>query len=221
MAGSKSVNYFITGTDTHVGKTVAAAWLIQHLDGAYWKPVQSGLEDAIDADVIADLTGLQPADIHPSAYMLSEPLSPHEAARRDGVTISLDRFEIPVAKKPLVVEGAGGVLVPLNDSNLMVDLMAHLGVPVILVCRTALGTINHSLLSLEVLRARGIDVRGVILSGPPVAHNRDAIAHYGQVEIIAEIPQLDPLTQQAISRIPALVDLRISQACATSRTFGP
>ena len=97
---------------------------------------------------------------------------------------------------------------PLNGNDLMIDLMARLGAPVILVCRTGLGTINHSLLSLEALRARGLDVCGVILNGPPVAHNRDAIANYGRVNVIAEIPLLDPLTRDAISRIPANVDLR-------------
>ncbi len=202
------MNYFVTGTDTDVGKTIASAWLVETLAAAYWKPVQSGLDGLTDSQAISDLTSLQAPDIHPSAYELPEPLSPHESARRAGVTISLDRFGLPVSRKPLIIEGAGGVLVPLNDNDLMVDLMAHLATPVILVCRTGLGTINHSLLSLEVLRARGIDVRGVILNGKPVAHNRDAIARYGRVEIIAEIPHLEPLTREAISSIPANVDLR-------------
>ena len=202
------MNFFVTGTDTDVGKTVASAWLIEKLDGAYWKPVQSGLDGVTDGEVIADLTSLQADDIHAATYALSEPLSPHESARRDGVTIALDRFELPLSAKPLIIEGAGGVLVPLNGNDLMVDLMARLGAPVILVCRTGLGTINHSLLSLEALRARGLDVCGVILNGPPVAHNRDAIANYGRVNVIAEIPLLDPLTRDAISRIPANVDLR-------------
>ena len=97
------MNFFVTGTDTDVGKTVASAWLIEKLDGAYWKPVQSGLDGVTDGEVIADLTSLQADDIHAATYALSEPLSPHESARRDGVTIALDRFELPLSAKPLVI----------------------------------------------------------------------------------------------------------------------
>ncbi|MBF0179777.1 MAG: dethiobiotin synthase [Magnetococcales bacterium] len=190
---------FVTGTDTGVGKSVASAWLAQKWSAAYWKPVQSGLEEESDSDFVRRLSG---APVFPERHRLTQPLSPHEAARRDGVRISLDDFSLPTGKKTLIVEGAGGVLVPLNDQARMVDLMVRLGLPVLLVARTALGTINHSLMSLECLRARGLEVWGAILSGPPDTVNREAIARFGGVRILAEIPRLEPLTRISLSAIP-------------------
>ena len=201
------MSIFVTGTDTDVGKTVASAWLIKQLGAAYWKPIQSGLDGETDVDVTRRLTGLSDSEIFPSTYELPEPLSPHESARRAGVTIELDRFTLPKSDKPLVIEGAGGVLVPLNEQFMMIDLMVHLGAPVILVSRSGLGTINHTLLSLNALRARGVKVLGVIVNGAPSPHNVAAIKEFGKVDIIAEIPQLDPLTGDALSRIPGDIKL--------------
>ena len=150
---------FVTGTGTDVGKTVVAACLVRALDADYWKPIQSGLAAADDAAEIDRLTGLPPARNHPFVYALQAPLSPHEAARREGVVIDLDRFHLPRTERPLVVEGAGGLLVPLNRDCLMIDLIARLGLPVVLVGLSGLGTINHTLLSLEALRRRGLPVR--------------------------------------------------------------
>ncbi|MBF0310067.1 MAG: dethiobiotin synthase [Magnetococcales bacterium] len=182
---------FVTGTDTGVGKSVAAAWLVRELDGDYWKPVQCGLEDGEgDGERVARLAGVAGERIHPERYRLNLPRSPHEAAAREGITIRLSDFVLPQSVRPLVVEGAGGVLVPLNDHDFMVDLMRHLGLPVALVARTALGTINHTLLSLEALRRRGVEVAGVILNGDPDVDNRAAICRYGQVEVLGEIPVL-------------------------------
>lgn len=179
--------YFITGTDTDVGKTVTSAWLALHLDADYWKPVQSGGEG--DAHIVQGL-GVAPERCHPSIYTLTEPLSPHEAARRDGVRIDIDTIHMPETSRPLIVEGAGGVLVPLNETRLMADLMVRLGLPVILVARTQLGTINHTLLSLEALRGRGLEVKGVVLNGEANPANRDAIETYGRVRILGALPPL-------------------------------
>lgn len=198
---------FVTGTDTDVGKTIASAWLIHKLNAAYWKPVQSGLDGETDIDTIRRLTSLDERYIFQPSYELPEPLSPHEAARRAGITIEMDRFVLPRSDKPLIIEGAGGVLVPLNDQDMMVDLMTHLDAPVVLICRSELGTINHTLLSLEGLRARGIEIRGVIINGPAAPHNARALKQYGGVDVIAEIPQLEYLTRETISRIPAITDL--------------
>ncbi len=192
--------FFVTGTDTGVGKTVVSAWLVQRLSAAYWKPIQSGLEEESDSNVVGRLTsGL----IIPEACRLRAPLSPHEAARRDGVVLNLVDFVLPESEHPLVVEGAGGVMVPLNDQGvLMVDLMAGLGLPVILTARTALGSINHTLLSLEVLRNRRVPVAGVILSGPPNLVNREAIVRFGAVRVLAEIPWLAPLSATTLAAVP-------------------
>lgn len=195
--------YFVTGTDTNVGKTIVSAYLMRALDGDYWKPVQSGLEGETDTEAVRRLTGLPPERFHPPAYELRAPLSPHESARREGVTISLDRFKLPKTARPLIVEGAGGVLVPLNGDALMVDLMRRLNLPVILVARTALGTINHTLVSLEALRARSVAIVGVITNGEPNAANRMAIETYGRVRVLCELPVLSPLDAQSIAAFAA------------------
>jgi len=197
---------FITGSDTDVGKTLACAWLMLHTPARYWKPVQAGLEDNDEAAIRA-LTGAGDDRFVPTTYALPEPLSPHEAARRAGVKIDLSAFALPGDTGPLIVEGAGGLLVPLNEHALVIDLIEQFRLPAILVCRTTLGTINHTLLSLEALRARNIPVAGVILSGPDVPHNRAAIETYGKVEIIGHIPTLDPPTRDALKAVQPELDL--------------
>lgn len=196
--------FFVTGTDTDVGKTVAAAWAVLHLAGRYWKPVQSGLQGETDTAFVQRLTG---AEVFPEAFRLPEPLSPHEAARRAGVTIDLENIVIPKGSSPLVIEGAGGLLVPLNDDALVIDLIARLGLPAILVSRSTLGTINHTLLSLEALRRRQIIIAGVVMNGPRNAHNRAAIERYGQVRVIVEIPPLQPLNRTALLGITPEISL--------------
>jgi len=197
---------FITGTDTDVGKTVACAWVMVHTTASYWKPVQAGL-DQTDEDTIRALTGADEKRFIKTAYALPEPLSPHEAARRAGVRIEMASLQLPDDDNPLIVEGAGGLMVPLNDKSYIIDLIKQLGLPAILVCRTTLGTINHSLLSLAALRARDIPIAGVILCGPDVPHNREAIATYGGVPIIAHLPPFDPLTREALEAVTPEVDL--------------
>lgn len=200
MAGT-SAGFFVTGTDTGVGKSVVSAWLLHRLQADYWKPIQAGTEEESDTAFVRRLSGLPEERFHPSAYTLALPRSPHEAARKEGVEIHLERFSLPTRQRPLVVEGAGGILVPLNDTHFMLDLMTHLGLPIILVTRTTLGTINHTLLSLACLRNRGLTVAGVILNGTPDAENRQAIQQYGQVPLLAEIPPLQPLTQEMLLQV--------------------
>lgn len=179
---------FVTGTDTGIGKTMVSAWLVRSWRADYWKPVQSGIGEGLDADVVRRVA--PDARLHPSAFMLNEPLSPDQAARLDGVSISLDDFHLPKTSNTLVVEGAGGAMVPLNDRHLMIDLMAHLGLPILVVARSGLGTINHSLLTLEAMRRRGLPVAGVIMSGPPNDANRQAIELFSGVRVVAQLPQL-------------------------------
>ncbi len=193
--------YFVTGTDTGVGKTVAASWLMLALDGEYWKPVQAGLDGETDEQAVRRLTGLPSARFHESIYRLKAALSPHEAAGREGITIDTARLKLPSHSRPLIVEGAGGLLVPLNAREFMIDLIADLGLPAVLVARTALGSINHTLLSLEALRRRGIEIAGVILNGAPDPGNRDAIANFGKVPVIAELPVFDPLGREQLLAI--------------------
>lgn len=185
--------FIVTGTDTDIGKTVFAAGLAGALGAHYWKPIQAGVEPEGDKERVAALSGLPASHILPEAYRLATPASPHLAARIDGVEIGLDRLELPQVDGPLVIEGAGGVLVPVSETLLMADLFAHWGVPVILCARTGLGTINHSLLSIEALRARGIPIAGIAFIGDPHAENERIIPALGKIPCLGRLPHLDPL----------------------------
>lgn len=183
----------VTGTDTGIGKTVFAAALAGALGAYYWKPIQAGVDPDGDKDVVARLSGLPAGHILPEAYRLTTAASPHLAARIDGVDIALDRLALPSVDGPLVVEGAGGVLVPVSETLLMADLFAHWARPVILCARTGLGTINHSLLSIEALRARGVAIAGIAFIGDAHAENERIIPQLGHVRNLGRLPRLDPL----------------------------
>jgi dethiobiotin synthetase len=185
----------VTGTDTGIGKTVFAAALAGALDAAYWKPIQSGLVDGADGETVARLAGVP---VLPEAYRLNEPLSPHRAAELDGVTIDPARLT-PPPHDPLIIEGAGGVLVPVTRGLLFADLFARWALPVVLVARTGLGTINHSLLSIEALRARGVALVGVAFVGVANEDNEATIAALGGVKRLGRLPMLDPLDQTTLA----------------------
>lgn len=191
----------VTGTDTDVGKTVFAAGLAAALGAAYWKPVQAGLDDGGDA---ARARALGVSTVIDDVYRLTTPCSPHRAAEIDGVVIDPERLALPDG--PVVVEGAGGVLVPLGRELLYADLFARWDAPVVLVARTALGTINHSLLSIEALRTRGIPLLGVLFSGEANEDSEATIAALGQVRRIGRLPWLDPLNAETL-REAALVHI--------------
>lgn len=189
----------VTGTDTDVGKTVFAAALARALDGHYWKPVQAGLDDGSDSASVAALSGLAATHILPEAYRLTTPCSPHRAAEIDGVAIDPDRLTPPQVEGSLVIEGAGGVLVPVTRDLLYADLFARWRLPVVLVARTALGTINHSLLSIEALRLRGIAVLGVAFVGDSVPDSEATIVAMGGVKRLGRLPYLDSLDRETLA----------------------
>ena len=207
--------FFVTGTDTDVGKTVVSAWLLAHLDACYWKPVQAGVEPETDTETVRRLAEVPEDRIVPEAYVLKEPMAPHEAARREGVNIDMAKLVAPQDDRLLIVEGAGGLLVPLNEKDYVIDLIEDLNLPVVLVARSTLGTINHTLLSLEALRRRGLVVAGVVINGPESPHNRAAIERYGKTQVIVEIPQLDTVTRSALRQIAPEFDLlKLAQVAA-------
>ena len=195
--------FFVTGTDTGVGKTVVSAILTAGLGAVYWKPVQSGLEGVTDTEWMRRVTGLPEAHFVPETYRLQHPLSPHAAAALEEVCIELERFQVPDMDPStyLIVEGAGGIMVPLNAQHTLLDLMKRLEFPVLLVARSGLGTINHTLLSIEQLRRHHIEVLGVVLNGDKNPGNRMAIEHYGKVSVLAEIENLTQIDRQSM---PAL-----------------
>jgi dethiobiotin synthetase len=190
--------FVIVGTDTNVGKTVFSAALADALGAHYWKPVQSGLEDETDSQTVARLGGLSPHRIIPEAWRLQLPASPHIAARAEGVEIDVARLAPQQGVAPLVIETAGGVMVPLTDNCITVDLLARWGLPTIVVSRTALGTINHSLLTLEALRSRRVPVHGLAFVGDEYAMAQRSIGRLGDVRILGRLPRLDPLNRESL-----------------------
>lgn len=191
----------VTGTDTGVGKTVFAAALTGALNARYWKPVQAGPDefDGSDALRVAHLAGVRPDRIHPEVYKLATPCSPHRAAEIDGVTIDRSRLNLPAGDGPLVVEGAGGALVPLTRDCLYADQFATWGQPVVVIARTTLGTINHSLLTIEALRARRVPLVGVAFVGDPVEDSEATICAMGQVKRLGRLPLLADLTPATLA----------------------
>lgn len=191
---------FVTGTDTGVGKTVLSALLCAALDAVYWKPIQTGTDEGTDRRTVMELAGIPESQTGDEAYMYAPPVSPHLAARWAGDKINLGLLREPrvPAGKTLVIEGIGGVLVPINDTEFVTHLIRLLDVPVLLASRSSLGTINHTLLSLKALRSANIEIVGVVLIGEPNQDNREAIEQYGQVRVVGEIPKLPALNRDAL-----------------------
>lgn len=191
---------FVTGTDTGVGKTVVSAALMARFTRArYWKPIQTGPDD--DTGEVRRLSDCARERVASNGVRLPDPVSPHLAAARANTRINL-RFltsDLKESADAWIVEGAGGVLVPVNESDLMIHLMERLALPVVVAARTTLGTINHTLLTLEALRARRLPIAGVVLVGEPNTDNRAAIEWYGDVHILGEMPRFEPLTPSALT----------------------
>ncbi len=200
---------FVTGTDTGVGKTVVSSLLVASLrlvaKTGYWKPVQTGIEQDDDTREVRRLARCNATEVVDAGIRLPCPLSPHLAARYAGRTITMSellRFgELLEEDRFWVVEGAGGLLVPLNDGETMADLIAALQAPVLIAARSGLGTINHTLLTLEGLRRRSLPVSGVVLVGDPNPENRKAIETYGRAEVLAEVPILQPLDADSVASL--------------------
>lgn len=190
-----SPGIFVTGTDTGVGKTVVSAALLIRFPGSrYWKPIQTGPDD--DTSEVLRLSESPRHAAYRHGVRLPDPVSPHLAAQRARTRINIQAHVSSVQEmdERWIVEGAGGALVPVNESDLMIHFMERLGLPVLIATRTTLGTINHTLLTIEALRARHLTIAGVVMVGAPDADNRAAIEHYGGVPVVAEMPRFDPLT---------------------------
>ncbi len=196
--------YFITGIHTDAGKTVTAAFLQLALNADYWKPIQAGDLDFGDTDRVKAWTGTAAGRFHPVRHALRTPASPHYAARLDGVELKLEDFTLPDTDgRPLIVEGAGGLLVPINDRETVADLIVRLGLPVILVSRHYLGSINHTLLSIACLQQRNIPLAGLIYSG---GHSPETVRIIGEqtgVWPLAELPELTEITPTRLREVVA------------------
>ncbi len=192
--------FFITGTDTGIGKTVLSALLVAALDGTYWKPIQTGAIEGTDRESVRRWAEVPEERLAPECYLFDPPVSPHLAAREAGVVISLDDIKFPAGPEDVlwIVEGAGGVMVPLNDRIFMRDLMRHLRLPVIIAARSGLGTINHTLLTLAALRDADISIHGVVLIGVENHENHRAVEQYGHAKVIGHIPILDRIERATL-----------------------
>ncbi|MCA6079104.1 dethiobiotin synthase [Fulvivirga sedimenti] len=196
-----SKQFFVSAIGTDSGKTLISAILARHLNADYWKPIQAG--DPRDSEEVARLTG-NTLTIHPERYHLKLPASPHLAAKEEGITISLNDFELPSTGN-LIVEGAGGLMVPLNDDDLVIDLPLKWNMPIILVCNIYLGSINHSLLSIEYLKNRNANVAGIIFNGPETRSTESIIEQKCPWPVLLRVRKIDNLSGQSIEHYASQV----------------
>jgi len=193
---------FVTGTDTNVGKTLLSALLVAALDAMYWKPIQTGAREGTDRRTVIQLAEIPEARTIPESYCFDPSVSPHLAAEESGVRIDLGRVQPPKNHaRTIVAEGAGGILVPINDSELMLDLARHLGFPVLIAARATLGTINHTLLTVRSLRCAKMAVKGVVMIGQRNKENERSIEHFGAIPVVGSIPWLETIHREALLKV--------------------
>lgn len=191
---------FVTGIGTGVGKTLVSAILTETLSADYWKPVQSGFDEGTDSETVKKLISKPEGRIFPEIYLLKAPVSPHAAAKKENISIKIKLLKVPKTKKTLIIEGAGGLMVPLNDHELMVDFIKKLNAEVILVVRHYLGSINHTLLSVKALEVMKIRVAGIIFNGRPDLMSEDAIQSFCNYPIIGRIKEERKITPDVIKK---------------------
>ena len=198
-----ATDLFVTGTDTGVGKTLVSALLCAALEAFYWKPIQTGVQEGTDRRTVMQLAELPEERTLPECYCFDPPVSPHLAAEWAGATIDLGKIRRPANAPPgrLITEGAGGVMVPVNESQFILDMMRALEMPVIVVSRSALGTINHTVLTLDAIRAAGLSVQGVVVVGHRNRDNERAIERYGKAPVVGRVPWLEAISREALLEV--------------------
>ena len=195
-----SKRIIICGTDTDVGKTIVSSFFVQGLKAVYWKPIQSGTEEGTDTQTVCKLLDLEPERYLSERYKFKAPVSPHWAAEKESSVIDPNNLNLPDLEKSIVIETAGGLMVPLNRYLLQIDQLKVWEAPIVLVARTGLGTLNHTLLSLEALRNRNINVLGIVLNGPPHNDNPKTLEQFGDTEILATLPIFEELSAKVLSQ---------------------
>jgi len=201
---------FVTGIGTDIGKTVATAILCKALSADYWKPVQAGSLEQTDSDFVKSF-GVQ---VHQEAYRLNTPASPHHAAALEGKAIDIERIIIPETSSRLLIEGAGGVMVPLNEQELILDLIVHLNVPAVVVSQNYLGSINHTLLTCEMLNAAGVEILGIVFNGAPSPSSEEWILNFTDLNLLGNIPVAEEVSKEFVEaqalKIRAQIELHFS-----------
>ncbi len=197
------IKYLVTAIGTDSGKTIVSSILCEALEADYWKPIQAGLPK--DSDTVKSLLTNPKSKIHPERHLLKTPASPHAAARIDNVEISLHDFILPQTSNNLIIEGAGGCLVPINDNNFVIDLGEHLGVEIILVANLYLGSINHTLLTNFLLTQRSANVKGIIFNGPSNEESERIILHHTKLKCLLKVNQENNFTRQEVIKYANLL----------------
>lgn len=198
---------FITGNGTDIGKTIISAIITEHLEADYWKPIQSGELDNTDTMKVKRLVSNSKTVFHKERFKLIQPLSPHASAEIDGIQIQLEDFKLPITDNYLVIEGAGGLMVPLNNKILIADLITHLDTSVILVSRNYLGSINHTLLTIQELRRRNIPIIGIVFNGEHTPQTENFILQYTQLPLLFRVEMEEKVDKQTILKYSRQIKL--------------
>ena len=200
------MNLFITGIGTNVGKTIVSTILTESLQADYWKPIQSGTIESMDSETVRSNISNYISVIHPEAYLLKEPLSPHFAAKLDGITIEIEKINLPITTNHLIIEGAGGILVPINDRQYVIDIAKKFDCEIILVISNYLGCINHSLLSIEYLKVHNLKLHSLVFNGEFEYEVKNAILQYSPQSKVVDIPTLDNVCSASVIEAAKLIN---------------
>lgn len=198
------MNYFVTGIGTDVGKTVVSAILCEALKADYWKPIQTGVEHGKDSDTVKSMLTNSSSVIHAESYLFPKPLSPHVASESE--TIELKNIQIPQTKNHLIIEGAGGILVPINETETLLDVIKKVQAEVVLVSRNYLGSINHTLLSVEVLKQHQVPIKGIIFNGEDVYNGEEIIIKKSGLKVLGRIPEVQHLDKETILNLSKTIE---------------
>ncbi len=201
MSFKNNLKFIICGTDTDVGKTLISSFFVRGLQSFYWKPIQSGIETETDSQAIYRLSGVKKEKILKEAYIFNKPVSPHWAAEIDKKKINMNLLNLPSINGSLVIETAGGLMVPITRNFLQIDQIKKWDLPVIIVCRSSLGTLNHTLLSIEALKKRNVKILGLIINGEKHLDNPKTLKEFSKLPIIAEFPKLSNIDKNNLDRL--------------------
>ena len=202
------VKLIICGTDTDIGKTLISSFFVRGLSSFYWKPIQSGIESSTDSQTVEKLAKVSKEKIISEAYIFTKPVSPHWAAEIDKKKINLNNLDIPKINGSLIIETAGGLMVPITRNFLQIDQIKKWNIPVILVCKSSLGTLNHSLLSIEALKKRNINILGLVINGEKHLDNPKTLFEFSGLPIIAEFPYLENIETNTLDIIWEELDIK-------------
>jgi dethiobiotin synthetase len=203
--------FFITGIGTNVGKTLVSAILTEALEADYWKPVQSGALEGTDSEAVKKLISNSKSKFYKEAYLLKEPLSPHYAAIKENKQISVSEINLPSTSDTLIIEGAGGLLVPLTNKDFVIDLARKFDAGVVLVVNNYLGCINHTLLSIDYLMGHNHKVSGLILNGDFEKEVEDAILSYRDIKVLARIPRMEEVNKDTVLKMARAINTAVFQ----------